>query len=162
MKPFRTASGGREYDHGGRKLLDQDAIQRHPLVLTTYEAVRDVQFSLAGIPWGIVVTDEAQKIKTPSALVTNAAKALQADFRIAATGTPVENSLVDLWCSMDFVQPGLLGSLKGFRQEFDQPKAKADLAETGKARDLRQHIEPAFLRRGEGRHPQGTARPHRA
>ena len=75
------------------------------IVLTTYETLRDLQFSLGREQWSIMICDEAQKIKTPNALVTQAAKAMNADFKIACTGTPVENSLKDLWCLFDFIQP---------------------------------------------------------
>jgi len=54
-------------------------------------------------------------------LVTNVSKALKADFKIAMTGTPVENTLVDLWCIMDFSVPGLLGNAKEFAKEFQNP-----------------------------------------
>jgi SNF2 family DNA or RNA helicase len=56
-----------------------------------------------------MVCDEAQKIKNPAALITHAANAIQARFKVACTGTPVENTLVDLWSLFDFAQPGLLG-----------------------------------------------------
>lgn len=92
-----------------------------------------------------MICDEAQKIKTPNALVTQAAKAMNADFKIACTGTPVENSLKDLWCLFDFIQPGLLGSLKEFGQAYKRPiEDDADEIALQKLRDL---IEPQTLRR---------------
>ena len=81
------------------------------IILTTYETLRDQEFSLARQPWSIMVCDEAQKIKNPAALITHAANAVQARFKVACTGTPVENALVDLWSLFDFAQPGLLGAL---------------------------------------------------
>lgn len=149
LSSFKRVHGaGREYQHeGGRKILDVEAIANHKLVLTTFETVRDYQFSLASLEWGVVVTDESQKIKTPGALVTNAVKALNSDFRIVATGTPVENSLVDLWSLIDFAQPGLLGSLRTFRQRYDQPKSRRSDGGESSGQALREHIEPAFLRR---------------
>ncbi|MED5645209.1 SNF2-related protein, partial [Enterobacter bugandensis] len=71
------------------------------IVLTTYETLRDQEFSLARQQWAIVICDEAQKIKNPAALITQAAKAIPARFRVACTGTPVENTLIDLWCLFD-------------------------------------------------------------
>lgn len=65
------------------------------LVITTYQTLRDYQFSMCLIDWGIVVFDEAQNIKNPNALQTRAAKGLKADFKLVATGTPVENSLAE-------------------------------------------------------------------
>ncbi len=88
------------------------------LYLTTYETLRRRQRVFCAVDWAVVVLDEAQKIKTPGTLVTNAAKALKADLRIAATGTPVENTLVDLWCITDFIMPGLLGSAKEFNKQY--------------------------------------------
>jgi SNF2 family DNA or RNA helicase/HJR/Mrr/RecB family endonuclease len=91
------------------------------IVLTNYETLRTYQISLGLVDFAIVALDEAQKIKTPGTLVTNASKALKADFKIAMTGTPVENTLVDIWCIMDFTVPGLLGNAKDFAKEFQKP-----------------------------------------
>ena len=100
----------------GRRLVE--ALQGSKLCLTTYETMRRQQMAMAAVDWAAVVVDEAQKIKTPGTLVTNAAKALKADFKIAMTGTPVENTLVDLWCIMDFVVPGILVSAKDFARTY--------------------------------------------
>ena len=118
---LRLASASLDSDlanAGIRKLLRPGFEAGYKVVLTTYETLRDYEFSLARVAWGVVVCDEAQKIKNPAAFVTQAAKALRADFRIACTGTPVENSLADLWCLFDFFQPGYLGSLNDFTREF--------------------------------------------
>ncbi len=104
-----------------RGALDVTRLKESDVVLTTYETVRDFQLDLGLIPWTAVIIDEAQKIKTPGTLVTNALKALNTRFRIALTGTPVENSLIDLWCITDFVAPGHLGSAKKFNTEFCRP-----------------------------------------
>ena len=104
-----------------RGALDVKRLRNTDVVLTTYETVRDFQLDLGLIPWTTVVIDEAQRIKTPGTLVTNALKALNADFRLAMTGTPVENSLMDLWCITDFVAPGHLDSAKSFNTEFCRP-----------------------------------------
>ena len=104
-----------------RGRLDIKRLQAANLVLTTYETVRDFQLDLGLIPWATVIIDEAQRIKTPGTLVTNALKALKTDFRLALTGTPVENSLMDLWCITDFVAPGYLDSAKNFNREFCLP-----------------------------------------
>ena len=95
-------------------------LQRPHLCLTTYETLRRQQLAFAAVDWAVVVLDEAQRIKTPGTLVTNAAKALKADFRVAMTGTPVENSLVDLWCIVDFLVPGLLGGAKEFARDYQK------------------------------------------
>ena len=109
-----------------RGALDVKHLQNTNVVLTTYETVRDFQLDLGLIPWATVVIDEAQRIKTPGTLVTNALKALKTDFRLAMTGTPVENSLMDLWCITDFVAPGYLDSAKNFNTEFCLPLKKPE------------------------------------
>ena len=127
--------------------LDVDRLRAAKLVLTTYETVRDFQLDLGLIPWAAVVIDEAQRIKTPGALVTNAVKALKTDFRLALTGTPVENSLMDLWCITDFVAPGYLDSAKNFNREFCRPLRNPDTDIRALADQIRQRIGVHFKRR---------------
>ena len=148
---LEAAPSGREYGMDSpHPTLDVEAITRNQLVLTTYEAVRDYQFSMATVDWGIVVSDETQKIKTPGALVTNALKALKTDFVIASTATPVENSLLDLWCIIDFVQPGYLGSLKGFTQNFIAPLNSGEVARDELSDRLREKLKTIMVRRIKG------------
>ena len=130
-----------------RGRLDVDRLQTAKLVLTTYETVRDFQLDLGLIPWAAVVIDEAQRIKTPGALVTNAVKALKTDFRIALTGTPVENSLMDLWCITDFVAPGYLDSAKNFDRDFCRPLKHPDTDIRALGDQIRQRIGVHFKRR---------------
>jgi SNF2 family DNA or RNA helicase len=101
-------------------------LQRKQLILTNYESLRSYQMNICAVDYSIVVLDEAQKIKTPGTLVTNVSKALKADFKIAMTGTPVENTLVDLWCIMDFSVPGLLGNAKDFAKNYQKPLGNED------------------------------------
>lgn len=132
---------------GLKKLLRPGFARDAAFVLTTYETLRDYELSFGRESWGILICDEAQKIKTPGALVTRAAKAMRADFRVACTGTPVENSLADLWCLFDFFQPGLLGSLSEFTKTF---RKSIELREDGHEAEierLRGAIEPWVLRR---------------
>ncbi len=96
-------------------------LQRKHIILINYETLKIYQATLCLIDFSIVALDEAQKIKTPGTLITNVSKALKADFKIAMTGTPVENTLIDLWCIMDFCVPGLLGNAKEFAKEFQNP-----------------------------------------
>ena len=79
----------------GSSFGDERLINPGRLVLTTYQTLRDYQFSMARVDWGIAAFDEAQNLKNPNALVTRAAKGLKSDFKLLATGTPVENSLKD-------------------------------------------------------------------
>ena len=134
-------------DMGVCKLLDERFASGRKLVLTTYETLRDFEISIAKTHWGIVVCDEAQKIKNPATYVTQAAKALHADFRIACTGTPVENSLADLWCLFDFFQPGSLGSLAEFTHSFRRAIETRSEGHERLVERLRAAIEPWVLRR---------------
>jgi SNF2 family DNA or RNA helicase len=132
----------------GTKRLDRE--QR--LVITTYQTLRDYQFSLCRIDWGMVIFDEAQNIKNPNALQTRAAKGLRADFKLLATGTPVENSLGDFWCLMDTAQPGLLGNWAYFRDEWIKPIQSCEGDERDSIRaelgqQLRDAVGPFMLRR---------------
>lgn len=122
------------------------------LVITTYQTLRDYQFSLCAIDWGVVTFDEAQNIKNPNALQTRAAKGLKAQFRLLATGTPVENSLADFWCIMDTACPGYLGSYQSFREAYVKPiiQAAGDELEDVRARigrQLRENVGALMLRR---------------
>jgi SNF2 family DNA or RNA helicase len=122
------------------------------LVITTYQTLRDYQFSLCLIDWGIVIFDEAQNIKNPNALQTRAAKGLKANFKLVATGTPVENSLADFWCLMDTASPEYLGGYQEFRSKYISPilQAAGDEVEEVRCsigRDLRIHVGSMMLRR---------------
>ena len=117
------------------------------IVLTTYETLRDLEFSFAKEQWSIMICDEAQKIKNPNAMVTRAAKKQNVRFRIACTGTPVENSLADLWCLYDFVQPGFLGALNDFGKDYGRPIEEMQVHGAEKLSQLRARIEPLLIRR---------------
>lgn len=132
------------------KGIDKDFIcflQRHQIILTNYETIRSYQFSFCAVNYSIIALDEAQKIKTPGTLVTNAVKALKGEFKIAMTGTPVENTMVDLWCIMDFCVPGLLGNCKEFAAEFQSPLKSPDADIIALGNKVRAKMGRYFLRR---------------
>src|SRR5439155_18623400 len=129
------------------KLLKPDWIGQAQIVLTTYETLRDLEFSFAAQRWSIMVCDEAQRIKNPAAMVTRAAKKQNVRFKVACTGTPVENTLADLWCLFDFVQPGLLGALNDFGQRYRRPIEARNEEERARVDELRSRIAPQVLRR---------------
>ena len=134
-------------EDGLTRFLRPDWIGDARIVLTTYETLRDLEFSFAMQRWSIMVCDEAQKIKNPAAMVTRAAKKQNVAFKIACTGTPVENTLADLWCLFDFIQPGLLGALNDFGRRYRKPiEAKTD-EEKARVEELRKLIAPQILRR---------------
>ena len=113
------------------------------LVLTTYGLVLKQEW-LRRREWSVVILDEAQAIKNPGARQTRAVKELKAPVRIALTGTPVENSLGDLWSLFDFLNPGLLGGARDFTR---YTKKLAQSAEPGAFAPLRQLVRPYILRR---------------
>lgn len=112
------------------------------LVITSYRTLLRVP-ALARTNWRLVVLDEAQAIKNPTAKQTKAAKALKAGARIALTGTPVENHLGDLWSIFDVINPGLLGTAKQFKS---YTKTLAERAHNPYG-PLRELVRPYILRR---------------
>ncbi|MGK0447358.1 MAG: SNF2 family DNA or RNA helicase [Polaribacter sp.] len=137
----------KNYVYINDKELTIKSLSTPGLYLTTYETLRRHQIPFAMVNWGIVALDEAQRVKTPGTLVTNAAKALKAHFKIAMTGTPVENSLVDLWCIMDFCNPGLLLDARSFTKEYVKPLNDKNTDFEEHSKKLRAKIGEAFMRR---------------
>jgi len=108
----------------GNAGLDSAQLSSADWVLANYEAISDYQLTFGAIKFACVVFDEAQKVKTPSARMTTAAKGLNTDFVLAMTGTPVENRLADLWCIADLVQPFALGSIKDFSIKYESSESE--------------------------------------
>ena len=100
---------------GGQPLLDLQPLKTADWVLTTYETLRDYQHSFGRIRWRAGVFDEAQKIKNPGARVTDAALAMNIDFALLMTGTPVENRPADIWSMLDRAEPGDVRDTEGFQ-----------------------------------------------
>jgi superfamily II DNA or RNA helicase len=122
------------------RALDAARLNAADLVITSYGSLlRQPLFE--SIAWRVAVVDEAQAIKNPGARQTRQVKKLQAQSRIALTGTPVENRLSDLWSIFDFTHPGLLGSQKVFAQFTKR------LAEAEHFGPLRTLVQPYILRR---------------
>ena len=134
--------------HGNNRLTDgafDEAVAAHDLVITSYgTARRDVEM-LNRYTWGNLILDEAQNIKTPSAKQTQAVRRLQAENRIALTGTPVENRLSELWSIMEFLNPGYLGRHETFRQHYVVPIERYNDSE--RTDELRRLVQPFLLRR---------------
>ncbi|RPH62793.1 MAG: DEAD/DEAH box helicase [Chloroflexi bacterium] len=121
----RFAPGLRTYAHRGADRLKgrefRDAIKDRDVVLTSYPVARLDAESIQSIQWLAVILDEAQNIKNPDTKQTQVIRKLEAEFRIALTGTPVENRLSELWSIMHFLNPGYLGARKAFRENFALP-----------------------------------------
>lgn len=120
------------------------------VVLTTYETLRDYHFSFARTRFGLIIFDEIQKLKNPGSQMTRAAKALNSEFTLGMTGTPVENRLQDLWSIMDVIAPGFLGASRDFekRHPADNPEALAQLK--SQLSDPNKGRPPYMLRRMKG------------
>jgi superfamily II DNA or RNA helicase len=122
-----------------------DEAARHAIVISSYALMhRDIDL-LKEIPWSGIILDEAQNIKNPETRQSRAARSLTADYRIALTGTPVENNVGELWSIMDFLNPGFLGNHAEFRRRFLLPIQKR--ADSGAALQLRKLTAPFILRR---------------
>lgn len=115
------------------------------VVLITYGILQSEDELLAGIPWHTAVLDEAHTIKNYQTKTSKAAMALQADFRLILTGTPVQNHLTEIWNLFNFINPGLLGSLPYFNKQFTTPVIYN--AESSVTKHLRKLIGPFMLRR---------------
>ena len=124
-----------------------DMMQKMDIILTNYESLRISQLNFCAVEFDIVALDEAQKIKSIDTLVTNAAKALKCNFRIAMTGTPVENSLLDLWCIMDFCVPGLLGNAKAFKEQYQTPLKEEETDIVALGNEIHEKLGVFFMRR---------------
>jgi len=112
------------------------------IVVTSYALVRRDIEKIGAIRWSTLILDEAQHIKNPLSLNARTCKSIPAANRFILTGTPLENSVEDLWSMFDFLHPGLLGSLNSFRDKFAEIEANAELK-----RELVRRISPFMLRR---------------
>jgi SNF2 family DNA or RNA helicase len=129
-----------------------DQLESVDVVLTTYETLSRDELMLGRVSWQLMVCDEAQAMKNFTTGRSRVCKAMKAEMRLAVTGTPVENSLGELWSIVDYSQPGLLGSYREFRQEYELPLERAvDLEERQKVEaQLLSRIQPVYRRRTKG------------
>ena len=132
------------YTGSGRN-KDVASFEGYDLVLTSYGITRIDIDVLKLYYFNYVILDESQAIKNPSSNIAKAVRKLKSKFRLILTGTPLENSTLDLWSQMSFVNPGLLGTESYFRDEFQLPIEKKQDQE--KAKRLNVIIKPFILRR---------------
>jgi len=102
-----------EIELGEMSVLNEKRLKDYDLVVTTYGFVQRLPLFVE-MAWNLVILDEAQAIKNHGAKQTKAVKSLKSEVRFALTGTPIENSTSDIWSLFDFINPGLLGSVKLF------------------------------------------------
>ncbi|HSV93704.1 MAG TPA: SNF2-related protein, partial [Desulfobacterales bacterium] len=130
--------------HGTDRPREATAFGTVDLVIVSYATLRVDQELFRGRRWNVVILDEAQSIKNPASQSFGVVKMLESDHRFTLTGTPLENSVVDLWSQVDFLEPGLLGSLSRFRKRFGSAVAGAPDPERDRLRRL---VSPFILRR---------------
>jgi superfamily II DNA or RNA helicase len=132
------------YGDGDRQ-AQVDALGAGGLMVVSYALLqRDID-RLQAVEWATLVLDEAQALKNAAAQRTQAAAALRAGFRLALTGTPVENRLADLWSLMQLLNPGLLGNASRFAERFANPIERE--RDAGARARLRRLVSPFLLRR---------------
>jgi SNF2 family DNA or RNA helicase len=135
--------------HGGDRAKKVEVFQavcdRHDLVITSFTLARKDAACFSAVDWHRIVLDEAQNIKNPKAAQTKAILKLSAPHRLALTGTPVENRLMDLWSIFNFLNPGYLGKQAQFRKQFELPIQREN--DPRRSTTLKKLVEPFILRR---------------
>jgi len=135
--------------HGGERAADKpafiEACQACDVFITSYALVRKDAKLFDAVEWRRVVLDEAQNIKNPLAAQTKAILQIKSTHKLALTGTPVENRLLDLWSIFNFLNPGYLGKQAQFRKNYELPIQREN--NIGKSTLLRKLVEPFILRR---------------
>lgn len=141
VEKFAPGTPVRRFHGSARDLAGVD----EGFVLTTYGTMRRDAEALAQVPWDLVVADEAQHVKNPRASTARMLRRIPSRARVALTGTPVENELVELWAILDWCIPGLLGSRNAFRKAWAQPIESGK--EPAKAAQFAELVGPFLLRR---------------
>lgn len=117
----------------------------YDLLITSYPLIRRDIEDYSDVNFKYCILDEAQQIKNPSSINARSVKAINANSYFALTGTPIENSLTELWSIFDFIMPGYLMSHAKFVKNYEQPIAKSD--DNKALDDLNKHVRPFILRR---------------
>ena len=130
---------------GNQRNRELSNFSYYDLVISTYHTVRQDSLTLSAFRFHYIILDESQMIKNPSSKLYHAIISLQAEHRLVLTGTPIENSLTDLWSQINFVNPGLLGTLSFFKRSFVQPIEKK--GDEDREKQLKELIKPFILRR---------------
>jgi superfamily II DNA or RNA helicase len=130
---------------GSQREKDPRALAFHDVVLTTYHTARQDIEMLRKINWSFIILDESQQIKNRESEISKVVRSLDAPHKISLSGTPIENSLADLWTQMEFINPAILGNYPKFKEEFQIPIERFN-DESAKER-LFKRVRPFFLRR---------------
>ena len=144
IKKF-TPSLSYHIHHGGQRSRVKDELMNHDITITTYGTLRSDIKLFVSVEFDYIILDESQAIKNPSSKVTRAASLLNAKHRLCMSGTPLQNNTFDIFAQMNFLNPGLLGTMEFFRQEFSIPIDK--FGEEDRKDHLRKILYPFILRR---------------
>jgi non-specific serine/threonine protein kinase len=131
--------------HGSARTRSKEEITDHDITITTYGTLRSDIKLLVSVEFDYVILDESQAIKNPSSKVTRAACLLNAKHRLCMSGTPLQNNTFDIYAQMNFLNPGVLGTIEFFRQEFSIPIDK--FGEQDRKEHLKKILYPFILRR---------------
>lgn len=134
--------------HGSKRKQDkafETLIEKNEVIITSYGLIRRDKALFNQYHWSRLIIDEAQNIKNPAAAQTKTLMKIPSDSRIALTGTPVENRLLDLWSIFTFLNPGFLGTRSAFKNAFEFPIQRDNCPY--KTRVLKNLVEPFILRR---------------
>ena len=131
--------------HGGTRTRIKEELTDHDITITTYGTLRSDIKMLMSIELDYVLLDESQAIKNPSSKVTKAACLLNAKNRLCMSGTPLQNNTFDIFAQMNFLNPGMLGTMEFFRQEFAIPIDK--FGDRDRKDHLKKILYPFILRR---------------
>ncbi len=130
---------------GTARVKDFERFARYDIVLTSYGITRVDSEILSQFYFNYIILDESQAIKNPDSIVSQCVRQLKSRRKLILTGTPIENSTMDLWAQMSFVNPGLLGTQRFFKEHYLIPiEKKKDQEKTARLNAL---IKPFMLRR---------------
>ncbi len=131
--------------YGPTREKDLKSVENYDFILTSYQTLRNDIARLKEMHFNYVLLDESQNIKNFNSLLFKAVRLLKSDRRVSLTGTPIENSIYELWSQMEFLNPGMLYGKKAFMRTFVRPIEKQQNSEA--AQRLRKIIYPFILRR---------------
>ncbi|NJO90827.1 MAG: hypothetical protein HC831_19060 [Chloroflexia bacterium] len=134
---------------GSNREKKTDEFDKYDVILTSYGVLRNDIDILHNYFFEFIILDESQVIKNPSSKIYQSVIELNTKFKMVLTGTPIENSLLDLWAQLNFINPGLLGSQEFFKKEFAEPIERNKSAEETRSKQerLQKLISPFILRR---------------
>jgi SNF2 family DNA or RNA helicase len=143
---IRFVPGMKVYSYkGNQRKKSTSYFHNYDIILSSYHTIRQDIELISSFSFHYIILDESQVIKNPASMLYRTVTRLNSQFKLVLTGTPVENSLTDLWTQLNFVNPGLLGDLAFFRREFAKPIEKQ--GDDEKELKLRKIIQPFILRR---------------